>query len=335
MGRVRLKDVAARASVDVSTASRVLSGRVDLVKEETARRVIEASRELGYTPNAFARGLRTRRTGSIGVVLPEFANPVYPAVIEGIEQRAVDRGLSVVIDAIRPEKPAAFARLVSENRVDGVLFSAVSDRSVAVDVLEAMAVPYVLVNRSTADARASVVLDEEAGIGAAVRCLADAGHTRIAYVSGPPEIDTARRRRAGFGTAMKRLGLPIDARLVVDAFEPETAQLATAVLLAVDPPPTAICVWTIKSALGVLHTLHERAVAIPDAVSVIAMPEAWLAAYCWPPLTTVEMPLGAMGSRAVDLLVAMVAGAPPERVVVTGPAPRVVLRKSVGPVSAR
>jgi LacI family transcriptional regulator len=255
-------------------------------------------------------------------------------VIDGIEQRAAERGLSVVIDAIRPDRPADFARLVSENRVDGLLFSAASDRSFALDVLESTAVPYVLVNRSVPQATASVVLDEEAGVEAAVRCLVEAGHTRIAYISGPPSIDTARRRKAGYLKAMKAFGLSVDKRLVVAAFEPETAQVATAGLLSVDPPPTAICVWTIKSALGVLHTLHEHSVLIPDAVSVIAMPDVWLAAYCWPPLTTVDMPLGVMGGRAVDLLAAMVAGERPERVVVTSPRPHVVVRSSVGPVSA-
>jgi LacI family transcriptional regulator len=332
VGRVRLKDVAARAKVDTSTASRVLSGRADMVRDETAERVLAASRELGYTPNAFARALRTRRTGSIGVVLPEFSNPVYAAVIDGIEERAAEIGLSVVIDAIRPGNPGDFARLVSENRVDGVLFSAASDRSVALDVLDATAVPYVLVNRSVAEATASVVLDEESGVEAMVRCLAEHGHTRIAYVSGPPGIDTARRRKSGFLKTMKRLKLPVDRRLVVAAFEPETAQAATAALLAVDPPPTAICVWTIKSALGVLHALHEHAVSIPEQMSVIAMPDVWLAAYCWPPLTTVAMPLGVMGGRAVDLLASMVAGERPERVVVTSPRPQIVRRRSVGPV---
>ena len=105
MGRVRLKDVAARAKVDTSTASRVLSGQVDMVKDETAERVLAASRALGYTPNAFARALRTHRTGSIGVVLPEFSNPVYAAVIDGIEERAAELGLSVVIDAMSYGEP--------------------------------------------------------------------------------------------------------------------------------------------------------------------------------------------------------------------------------------
>ncbi len=333
MARVRLKDVAARANVDTSTASRVLSGRVDLVKEATASRVLKASRELGYTPNAFARGLRTRRTGSIGVVLPEFTNPVYATVIDGIERRAAELGLSVVIDALRPAKPGEFARLVSENRVDGLLFLAAAERSVTLDLLAATSVPYVLVNRSVSEATASVVLDEESGVEAAIRYLAELGHERIAYVSGPPEIDTARRRRAGFQKTMKQLGLRVDRRMVVSAFEPEPARDATLQLLDLDPRPTAVFAWTIKAALGVLHALHERGVAVPHEISVVAMPDVWLAAYCWPPLTTVDMPLDVMGARAVELLSTMVGGGRPERVVVTSPRPQVVVRQSAGPVT--
>ena len=104
---------------------------------------------------------------------------------------------------------------------------------------------------------------------------------------------------------------------MVAAFEPETARAATRRCSPPNPNPTAICVWTIKSALGVLHALHEHSVPIPEAISVIAMPDVWLAAYCWPPLTTVAMPLAVMGGRAVDLLASMVAGARPERVLVT------------------
>ena len=157
---------------------------------------------------------------------------------------------------------------MSENRVDGLLFSAASDRSMALDVLDA-------------DRRAVRARQPRGGRGAArrscwtrsqasrrrSRCLADAGHTRIAYVSGPPDIDTARRRKSGFLKAMKQLGLAVDERLVMSAFEPETAQAATLAMLDVDPPPTAICAWTIKSALGVLHALHEQSVPIPEATS--------------------------------------------------------------------
>jgi LacI family transcriptional regulator len=328
---VRLKDVAERAGVDTSTASRVLGGRLDLVRPETAKRVVEASKELGYTPNVVARGLRTRRTHSIAVVLPDFSNPVYAPVIDGIEERAAQRGLSVLIQAIRDDKPEEVTRLVSENRVDGLLFAAAADRSSALRILETTTMPCVLLNRSVPGAPASVVLDEGAAVETAIRFLVGAGHTRIAYVSGPPDIDTARRRRAGFFDAMGRLGLRVDERLVVTAFEPETAHPVAGRLLDVDPPPTAIFTWTIKSALGVLSALHDRSIAVPGEISLIAMPDVWLAAYVWPPLTTVEVPLAAMGSRAVDLLAALVAGEPPERVVVSHPRPRIVNRGSVGP----
>ena len=254
-------------------------------------------------------------------------------MIDGIESRAAELGLSVVIDAIRPCKPADFARLVSENRVDGLLFSAASDRSMALDVLESTAVPYVLVNRAVAEAPASVVLDEEAGVEAAVRCLAEAGHRRIAYVSGPPDIDTARRRRSGFSKAMRRLKLPVDRRLVVSAFEPETAQEATRRPARRRSPPDGDLRLDDQVRTGGAAYAARTSLAVPGEMSVIAMPDVWLAGYTWPPLTTVEMPLGAMGGRAVDLLAGMVAGQRPEQVVITSPRPRIVMRGSVGPVS--
>ena len=329
---MRLKDVAERAGVDTSTASRVLGGHLDLVRPETAKRVVDASKELGYTPNAVARGLRTQRTHSIGVVLPDFSNPVYAPVIDGIEERAAQRGLSVLIQAIRDDQPEEVARLVSENRVDGLLFAAASDESSALEILEtSTTMPCVLLNRAVPGAPASVVLDEGAAVETAIRFLAEAGHTRIAYVSGPPEIDTARRRRAGFFDAMERLGLES-----TNAWWSPRSNRRPPIRSPVScsrsiAPPTAIFTWTIKSALGVLSALHDRSIAIPAEISLISMPDVWLAAYVWPPLTTVEVPLGAMGSRAVDLLAALVAGEPPERIVVSHPRPRIVNRGSVGP----
>ena len=328
MARVRLKDVAARAKVDPSTASRVLSGRLDLVKDETAKRVIEASRALGYTPNAFARGLRTQRTGSIGVVLPEFSNPVYAAVIDGIEQRAAERGLSVVIDAIRPDKPADFARLVSENRVDGLLFSAASDRSIALDVLESTAVPYVLVNRSVPRRRHRWCSTRRRGSRRRSGAWSRPGTRGSPTSPARPSIDTARRRKAGYLKAMKAAqaagrqaagggGVRAGDRAGCDRRAARRRSAADGDLRVDDQ----------VGAGRAARAPRARRVPIPEAVSVIAMPDVWLAAYCWPPLTTVDMPLGVMGGRAVDLLAAMVAGERPERVVVTSPRPRIVMRE--------
>jgi DNA-binding LacI/PurR family transcriptional regulator len=164
----------------------VLSGRLDLVKDETAKRVIDASRALGHTERRSPRSAHAAHRQHRG----RPARVLEPRP-RGRDRRhraaGAERGLSVVIDAIRPDKPADFARLVSENRVDGLLFSAASDRSFALDVLEATAVPYVLVNRSVPQATASVVLDEEAGVEAASGAWSRPG-TR-----GSP---TSRARRA-------------------------------------------------------------------------------------------------------------------------------------------
>jgi LacI family transcriptional regulator len=329
--RVRLKDVAAAAGVDPSTASRVLSGRSERVRRETARKVLAASRRLGYTPNAFARGLRTRTTRTIGLIIPDFDNPVYASVISGVEHRAGENEVSVVVRALRDGELDRHADLAWESRVDGLLFGALSEGTDALAQLERAGVPCVLINRSSPHAPASVVMDEAAGVRAGVRFLVDHGHRRIAFVAGPPTIDTAQRRRSGFDATMRELGLPVDKRFVVEAFEPEAARRATRTLFARGPGPTAIFAWTFKTALGVLHELYELGKRVPDDVSMIAMPDVWFAEHLWPPLTGVKMPLDAMGARGVDLLLSLVQGQPAERVVITTPAPRVVARASVGP----
>lgn len=328
--RVRLRDVAALAGVDPSTASRALSGNAERVHPQTARRVHAASRQLGYIPNAFARGLRTRTTRSIGVILPDFTNPVYARVISGIERRAGESAISVVVRALHGDDLDRHADLAWESRVDGLLFGALSEGSNAIVQLEEAGVPCVLINRSSPEAKASVVLDEAAGVRMGLEYLLGFGHRRIAFVSGPGAMDTARRRRLGFVEAGAALGLSLDERLIVEAADPEAARRVVAALLAVEPAPTAVFAWTTHTALGVLHGLHELGRRIPEDISVIAMQDAWVAEYTWPPLTGVEMPVELMGERAVDLLLAMVNGSRPERILIASPPPRIVERASVG-----
>ena len=174
---------------------------------QTARRVHAASRQLGYIPNAFARGLRTRTTRSIGVILPDFTNPVYARVISGIERRAGESAISVVVRALHDGDLDRHADLAWESRVDGLLFGALSQGSNAIVQLEEAGVPCVLINRTSPEAKASVVLDEAAGVRLGLEYLIGFGHRRIAFVSGPGGMDTARRRRVGFVEAGAALGL--------------------------------------------------------------------------------------------------------------------------------
>ena len=237
MGRVRLKDVAARAKVDPSTASRVLSGRSDLVKDETARRVLEASRALGYTPNAFARGLRTQRTGSIGVVLPEFSNPVYAAVIDGIEQRAAELGLSVVSTRCARPIPVTSPGWCLRTASTACSSRPLPTARLALDVLDATGVPYVLVNRAVAEASASVVLDEESGVQAAVRLpgrrRAHAHRLRLGAAGHRHRPASQARVLQGHEGARLR-GRPAARRRGVRAGDRPGRDAS---LLAVDPPP--------------------------------------------------------------------------------------------------
>jgi LacI family transcriptional regulator len=326
----RLKDVAALAGVDPSTASRVLNGRSSGVRVETARRVLNASAQLDYRPNASARGLRTARTSCIGLVLPDFANPVYSSIIQGVERRAAERDATVLVHGVDAGRADDYRRLTREARVDGLLFGAISRGSHVLDELNDTRCPYVLINRTAPDAPASVIFDDAAAARLATRYLADLGHRRIAYVGGPAEIDTANRRLRGFESIMAELELPLSPAHVVEGADPLQARHSTATLFSErsDAAPTAIVVWTTMAALGVVSEIHSLGRRIPEDVSIVSLQETWLDAHAWPPLTTVAMPLHEMGARAVDLLLAVVDGGAPETVVLTSPPPRLVERAS-------
>ena len=324
----RLKDVAALAGVDPSTASRVLNGHRRGIRVETARRVLSASERLGYRPNASARGLRTARTSCIGLVLPDFANPVYASVINGVERRAAERDATVLVHGVDATRSDDYNRLTREARVDGLLFGAFSRGSHVLDELNATRRPYVLINRTAPEAPASVILDDAAAAALAVRHLAELGHRRIAYVGGPADLDTAERRRGGFESTLAELGLPLTRTHVVDGADPGQARAATARLFAGEDVPTAVVAWTTMATLGVVAELHSRGRRIPEDVSVVSLQDTWLDEHAWPSLTAVSMPLEEMGARAVDLLLALVEGGAPETVVVTSPSPTLVRRAS-------
>lgn len=339
-----LRDVARRAGVDPSTASRVLRGDpTQQVRPETRERILSAARELAYRPNALARGLRTRRTDTIGLIIPSLDNLGFADVTHGIQAEAAAAGrLVMVVDAGAAAPPggdpegvaaAAYERLIGDGRLDGLIvaFATLDDRQVA--RLAAQGVPLVLVNRRTIGVHGSVVVDDARGIGLAVEHLAGLGHRRIGLVALDADTDTARRRVKGYRTAMAAAGLPVEERWSA-ADEPtvEGGRRAADRLLAGPRRnrPTGLVVASLMSAVGVLAALRDAGIRVPEQLSVVAFNDHPFADHTAPPLTTVRMPNRRMGEEAVRMLVAALQGAPVGDVVVPEP-PELVTRRSTAP----
>ncbi len=334
-----LKDVARAAGVDPSTASRVLRGDPrQAVRADTRERILEAARALQYRPNALARGLRTRRTDTIGLVIPSLDNLGFSEVIHGIQSAAAEAGKLVIIveaDALRRIRHGSaehYARLISDGRVDGLIvaFATLDDELVA--QLADRALPLVLVNRRTVGVHGSVVVDDEVGSTQAIRHLIELGHQRIGFVGLEADTDTARRRERGYRRAMEARHRQVRSEWVVTAPPTEDGgHDAIGRLLAVPSAhrPTAVFAASLLGAMGVLAGIREAGLQVPLDMSLIAFNDHPLAAHMAPPLTTIRMPNLRMGQEAVRMLLGAVEGEAVRDQMIPD-APMLVVRASTG-----
>ena len=218
---VTLKDVAARARVHPATASRALNPETRLlVREDTAQRVLEAAAALGYRPNTVARSLRTRRSHSVGVLIPDLNNPLFPPIVRGIEDRLAAAGYVALIgntDGDADRERMLFEQMRARH-VDGLVLATVHLGDPLLAESARADLPVVLMNRLAHDySLPSVSVDNERGVRMAVAHLAGLGHTRIAHIAGPQEVSTGLARYRGFIAAMEAHGLAADPELIVTA----------------------------------------------------------------------------------------------------------------------
>jgi LacI family transcriptional regulator len=328
-----LRDVARLAGVHVSTVSKVLrDDPSQKARPVTRERILAAAKELDYRPNSIARSLRTRRTRTLALLVPDLDNLGFTQVSHGALTRAEEAGyLVVLVDAHDPvSHGSVYERLVAEGRVDGLLvaFASVEDR--LVEHLTEHKLPIVLVNRRTKSTAGSVVVDDAAGSRLAVDHLARLGHTYIGHVTGDLNTDTGLRRLEGFHAAMASHNLPVEDRWIRRGlYTEESGYEATREIVKRSgiALPTSIFVANLMSALGALRALHEMGLVVPADISIITMDDHLIGAHTNPPLTTVATPLFEMGSEAVRMLIDAIEGHPVSHVVVDE-VPRVIERSS-------
>lgn len=334
-----LKVVAARAQVSLATAARVLRADPTLtVRPATRERVLAASRDLGYRPNRVASGLRTRRSGSIAIVLPDPQNLMWGETLRAIERTAGERDYVVVVaDAHGPTlDPSQLGRFVFEGRMDGLLvaFATISDE--LVEQMTGRGLPLVPINSRSPIVAGSVTMDDEAGSRLAVDHLVDLGHRRIGFVAGRADTDVGRRREAGYVNAMAAHGQEIGAGWVVSGDFTERAAHDAALGLLTGAPavrPSAIYTVNLVSALGVRAAARELGYSIPEDLSLVTMDDHPILAHTDPALTAIAMPMAEMGALGTQMLIDVVAGRP-IRHVVTQTQPRLVVRASTAPPPA-
>ncbi len=309
-GRATLSDVARAAEVDTSTASRVLNGDpAHRAGASTRERVWAAARALGYQPNPLARGLRTARSSTLGIAVPQLENPVFPEIILGAEMAARERGYALLISHSDDAGGDArhYEHLARVSRVDGLLVATLEDDKRLARSLARTAVPFVVLNRKLADGGNHVVFDSFAAARLATEHLLALGHRRIAHLAGSASGYNGVRRLAGYRAALESAGLPFDPGLVSEAgYTFVGGEQALNALLDRGQPPTGMVAATVLAAAGALKGLHARRIRVPQELSIVAIHDAAIAEMLHPPLTTVRLPLREMGARATHTLIDLI-----------------------------
>jgi LacI family transcriptional regulator/LacI family repressor for deo operon, udp, cdd, tsx, nupC, and nupG len=302
-----LKEVARRSGVSPATVSRVINDPAR-VSEETRARVEAAIRELRYRPSRVARRLRVEKGSSrlVGLVLPDVQNPFFADLARGVEDAAQREGYTVILGNSDEdeEKQERYLEVMKAELVDGFILPPLSDRDAAVAELVRGGTPVVCVDRRLAKPAVDlVVLDNERGAHDATEHLLEAGHRRIGFLGGRSGVSTTRERLAGYRRALEEWGVEAEPALVhAGGSRPVGGGPATAALLDLSSPPTALVAGNSALSLGALEEIRRRGLRIPEDVAIVGFDDTPWATVTSPPLTTVRQPAYEMGRRAMELL---------------------------------
>jgi len=336
---VQLVDIAHRAGVSVSIASRVLNADPKLrVRADTRQRVLHVAKELDYIPHHAGRALRMSQASAFALIMPDINNAMFTEVLRGVEDGAAEADLIVLVGRSERMGPdgSLMRRLVRGGRIDGFL---IQRRDEAVDGtsqdLGDQSMPTILINTHSRSSWGSVALDDAAAARAATTHLIELGHRNIAMVGGLRTRDTAVHREQGYRDAMRSAGLQVRREWTTDfGYTPDDGRRAAEHILRMPRRPTALVVANINAALGALHAARAMGVSIPEDLSVVAVHDAWTAEHTWPAITAVRMPQYELGLEGARALVRRMAGGPVEHIEITAPPPELVVRQSTAPPKA-
>ena len=298
-----IRHVARAAEVSVSTVSRAFN-QPETVRPHTRERVISVARALEYVPNRAARTLITGRIGSIGLIVPDVANPFFPAFIKAAQARARAAGHAAIL-ADTDEDGFVEARVAEQmaHQVDGLVVCASRMSDEAAKRISSLTTT-VFVQRLVPGV-ASVLIDSEVGMRQAAAHLHALGHRRLAYVGGPESSWSDRERRRSAAAVCAELGVELTE---LGPFQPQFSGGVQAADMVIAHGSTGILAYNDLVALGIISRLHSRGRRVPEEISVIGFDDIPMAEMSVPPLTTVAMPVATAGRMAVELLLDLLDG---------------------------
>ncbi|MBQ4312965.1 MAG: LacI family DNA-binding transcriptional regulator [Clostridia bacterium] len=326
---VTIKDVAQEAGVSIATVSYVLNNSAK-IKEETKSKVLAAVEKLGYKPNSLAKGLKTRKSRSIGIITEDITVFNTPLIIDGINEFAEAKGYHIVLDNLRLNKlihndydraaehigvvTDAFSTLLSK-QVDGIIYVGAHIRDVSALIQCDIDVPLVFAYCSTSrEDGVSICYNDKDGAYDATRHLIDMGHRRIAVIGGLGDSIQTKKRMEGFRDALREADIAFpEEYLEYGDWEYASGKEIAARLLSLPEPPSAIFAMNDLMAIGAIGAAEEMSLSVPDDVSVVGFDNREFSKYHSPRLTTVSLPLTEIGKTCTDILIGMIDDKAPEK----------------------
>jgi LacI family transcriptional regulator len=334
--KVTIRDVAELVGVHHSTVSRALSpSKRDKISPAVVKKVEQAADKLGYFPNIVASSLKQNRSFTVGVLIPDLTNSLFPPIIRGIQDTVEAAGYTVITANTDDEqdKELNALRIMRGRAIEGMIITTARREDRIVDECIANDIPFVLVNRTVdQDGVSAVVVDDDHGVRSVIDHLVGLGHVRIGHVSGPQHSSTGFGRARAFAQCMNAHDLQGDLIEEAEKYTIEEGSRAFARLLARDKKLTAVVAANDLLALGCMDAMNELGLLVPDNISITGYDNIQFLDRMSPALTTVQVPKYEMGAQATQKLLDMIAGDDPSASIVRMQ-PRLIVRNSTAAAS--
>lgn len=302
-----IKDVAREAGVSIATVSRVLND-IDVVNEDTKKKVLDAIKKLGYRPNIVARSLKTQRTKTIGILIPDISNQFYPEIVRGAEDVSNIYDYNVILcnSDLDIEKEKEYLRVLKEKMVDGVLYMSSSLQDEILELINELDLKTILIETRDKDGLLpSVTIDNVKGSYDSTNYLIQKGLKEIAFIGTKKDnMNAWGDRYIGYENAMKEAGININPELVyLDSIKVKTGYEGIQHFLKSNKKFDGIVCASDDIAMGAINALRDNGLEVPKDVSVIGFNDNYAASIFYPKITTVSQPTYDMGSVAMRMLI--------------------------------
>jgi LacI family transcriptional regulator len=334
-GHNTIQHVAEKAGVSITTVSRVLNGKAEKyrISQKTKEKVVKTASDLGYIPDQLARGLRIKRTNTIGLIIPDISNPFFSTIARNIEINARRAGCSIILSDCQEDSQLEIesVRLLRGRKVDGFLVCPVGEEYEHLAALVDNNIPLVTIDRKFPELKcSSVTSDNYQGAFDAVSYFIENNHRIIACIQGKVNTTVNDERVQGYRDALAKYQLPVDDSLIIgESFGKKNGYIGAKILLSRKPRPTAIFSASNLISLGAMSAILEDGLQIPNDISMISFDDQPYSDYLIAPMTTVTQQTSEIGQIAFTLLQNQIANENQQQIEKIVLKTKLILRKSV------